>query len=76
LFLLGSNAIVLVKEIKECTLWFFQRRIRTGFKVSQVGEDAFFELFRILDRSPERLKAERKASNDIRTRYVEEIIPN
>ena len=75
LLFLSSDAVVLVQEIEEGTLGLFQRSIRTGFEVSQVGEDAFFKLFGVFDRSTEGLKAERKASYDVSARNVEKVVP-
>jgi len=45
LLLLCPNTVVLVKEVEEGALGLFERSIGTGLEVSQVGEDAFFELF-------------------------------
>jgi hypothetical protein len=43
LFLLGSNAVVLVEEVEELGLWFFQRSVCAGLEVAEIGEDAFLE---------------------------------
>lgn len=43
LLFLGSDAVVLVKEIEERALRFFQRSIGPSLQVSQVGKDTFLE---------------------------------
>lgn len=75
LLLLCSYAVVLVQEIEECALRFFEGGISTAFQVSQIGKDALLELFRVLDWSPKRLKSERKASDDISSGDVKEVVP-
>jgi hypothetical protein len=75
LLLLRPNAIIFVEEIEERTLGFFQGRVGSGLEVAQVGENAFFEFFRVLDGASEGLESEGKASNDIRAGDVEEIVP-
>lgn len=65
LLFLGSDAIVFVQKIEERTLGLFQRSICTGFEVSQVREDAFFEFLGVLDWSSKGLEAEGKTSYDI-----------
>jgi hypothetical protein len=72
---LCSNAVVLVKEIKEPALWFFERRIGARLEISQIRKDTLLELFRILHRSPKRLKSEGKTSHNVGTGDVEEIVP-
>lgn len=56
LLFLRSNTVVLVHEIEERTLGFLEGCIGTGFEVSQIREDAFFEFLGILDRAPESLE--------------------
>ena len=75
LLLLCANAIVLVKEVQERALWFFERGVGARLQVTKVGKDAFFELLGVLDRPAERLETEGKASYDIGTGDVEEVVP-
>lgn len=75
LLLLRSDAVVLVKEIEKRAFGFLEGRIGAGFQVAQVGEDAFLELLRVLDRAAEGLESEGKASYDVSARDVEEVIP-
>ena len=44
LLLLCSNAVVLVQEIQEATLWLFERGISARLQVSQVRKDTLLEL--------------------------------
>ena len=57
LFLLGSNAVVLVEEVEELGLWFFQRSVCAGFEVTEIGEDALFEFLCIRNRATKGEKA-------------------
>ena len=75
LLLLCADTVVLVQEIEESALWFFEGGISAALQVSQIGENALLELFRVLDWSPKRLKSERKASDDICSGDVKEIVP-
>ena len=75
LLLLCANAIVLVHEVQEWTLWLFQRCICARFQVSQIREYAFLKLLRVLDWSPKSLKAEGQAAHNVGTRDVKEIVP-
>lgn len=75
LLLLSSDAVVLVQEVKECALRFLQCRIGAGFEIAQIGENAFFELLRVLHRTTERLESKREASDDVCTGNVEEVAP-
>lgn len=65
LLLLCPDAVVLVEEVEKGALGLFERGIGTGLEVSQVGEDAFLELFRVLDGTTKGCETERQASNDI-----------
>ena len=56
LFLLRSNAVVLVHKVEERTLGFLERCIGPGLEVSQIREDAFLEFLGVLDRTPESLE--------------------
>jgi hypothetical protein len=58
LLLLRSYAVVLVEEVKEWTLGLLKRSVCARLEIAKVGEDAFLELLRVLDRTAERLKAE------------------
>lgn len=75
LFLLGANAVVLIKEIKERALGFFEGRIGASLKISQVGKDTLLEFLRILNRATERLESESETTDDIGTGNVKEITP-
>ena len=67
LLLLSSDAIVLVKEIKERAFRFLERSIGPSFQVSQIRKDALLEFFGILDRTAKGLESECQAPNDIGT---------
>jgi hypothetical protein len=58
LLLLRSNAVVLVEEVKERALRLLQRRVGSRFQVSKIGEDALFELLRVLDWAAKGLESE------------------
>lgn len=58
LLLLCANAVILVQEVQEGTLWLLKGCIGARLQVSQVREDAFLELLRVLDRATESLEAE------------------
>jgi hypothetical protein len=75
LLLLRSNAVVLVKEIKESTLGFFQGGVGARLQVSQVGEDTLLEFLRVLHGSAEGLESKGKAAYNIRARDVKEVVP-
>jgi len=75
LLLLRSNAVVLVKEIKESTLGFFQGGVGARLQVSQVGEDTLLEFLRVLHGSAEGLESKGKASYNIRAGDVKEVVP-
>lgn len=75
LFLLCSNTVVLIQVIKKGALWLLERGVGAGLEISKIGEDALFEFLRVPHRATERLKPEREASDDVRARNVEEIVP-
>jgi len=75
LLLLCTDAVVLVKEIEKTTLWFFERCIGARLQIAQIRKDTLLELLRVLDWPAERLKSERKTSDNIRTRNVKEVVP-
>ena len=75
LLLLCSYAVVLVKEIKKRALWLFERGIGARLQVAKIGEDALFELLRVLDRSAKGLEAERQTSDDVCAGNVEKVVP-
>jgi hypothetical protein len=75
LLLLRSNAVVLVKEIKESTLGFFQGGVGARLQVSQVGEDTLLEFLRVLHGSAEGLESKGKAAYNIRAGDVKEVVP-
>lgn len=58
LFLLGSDAVVLVEEVKERALGLLERRIGSRLEIAQIGEDAFLEFLRVLHRPAEGLESE------------------
>lgn len=75
LLLLRSYAIILVHEVEERTLGLLKRGIGARLEIAQIRKDALFELLRVLDGSPESLKSEREAADDVCTRDVKEIVP-
>jgi hypothetical protein len=75
LLLLRPNAIVLVQEVKETTLWLFQGGISARFQVSQIRKDTLLEFLRVLHGATKCLESKRKTSDNIRARNVKEIIP-
>lgn len=75
LLLLRANAVVLVHEVEERALRFFQRRVGARLEIAQIGKDAFLELLGIFHRSAERLKSEGQASHDVGAGNVEKIVP-
>ena len=75
LLLLGADAVVLVQKVEERTFRLFQRSVSARLEVSQIREDALFKLLRVLDRTTERLEAERQASYNVGTGNVEEVAP-
>lgn len=75
LLFLRANAVVLVEEIEEGALGFFEGGIGSSLQVSQVGEDTLLELLRVLHGASEGLEAKGQATNDIRTGNVKEVAP-
>lgn len=75
LLLLCANAVVLVQEVEEGAFRLFQRSISARLEVSQIREDALFELLRVLDRTTEGLEAEGQTSYNVGARDVEEVAP-
>jgi len=75
LLLLCPNAIVLVQEIKETTLWLFEGGIGARLQVSQIGKDTLLKLLRVLYWSSKGLKSEGKAANNVGTGNVKEVVP-
>jgi len=75
LLLLRSNAIVLVKEVKERTFRLLQRGIGTGFQVAQVRENALLEFLRVFHGPAEGLESKGETSYNIGSGNVKEIVP-
>ena len=75
LLLLCPDAVVLVKEIEERALGLFEGGVGAGLEVSQVREDTFLELLRVLHGPSKGLESESQASDDIGSGNVEEIAP-
>lgn len=75
LLLLGADTVILVEEVEELALGFFERGVGAGFEVSKVGEDALFKLFGVLDGTAESLESEGQAADNVGTRDVEECVP-
>lgn len=75
LFLLGSDAVVLVQEVEERALGLFEGGIGAGLEVTKVREDALLELLRVLHRTSECLESKGEAADDVGARDMEEIIP-
>lgn len=65
LFFLSPDAVVLVEEIEERALGFFERSIGPSLQVPQIGKDTLFEFLRVLDGTSKGLEPECKASNNI-----------
>jgi hypothetical protein len=75
LFLLCSDAIVLVEEVEEFGFRLFQRSVSSGFEVAEVGEDALFEFLCVADRSAECKEAVCEGADDICAGDVKEVVP-
>lgn len=75
LLLLCADAVVLVQEVKEATLWLFEGGIGAGLEISEIGKDALLKLLRVLHWSSKGLKSEGKASNNVGAGNVKEIVP-
>ena len=75
LLLLRSNAIVLVKEVKERTFRLLQRGIGAGFQVAQVRENALLEFLRVFHGPAEGLESKGETSHDVCSGNVKKIIP-
>jgi hypothetical protein len=75
LLFLGANAVVLVQEVEEWALGLFQRGVGARLEVAQVGEDSFFELFRVLDRPAKSLEAKRETADNVGAGNVKEVVP-
>ena len=75
LLLLRPYAIVLVHEIEERTLWFFEGGIGARFQIAQIRKYALLKLLGILHGPSEGLKSEREASDNVCSRDMKEIIP-
>ena len=75
LLLLCSNAIVLVEEIQETRLGLLEGGIGTRLQIPEIRKDTLFELLGVLDRPSKRLKTKGKASNNVGTGDVKEIVP-
>jgi hypothetical protein len=67
LLLLGTDAVIFVQEVQETALRLFQCRVGTSLEVAQIGENAFFKFFRVLNGAAEGLESESEASHDVST---------
>jgi hypothetical protein len=75
LLFLRSDTIVLIEKIKEWAFWFFECRICSSLKISEIRKNTLFELLRIFDGTSECLKPKSEAPNNIGTRNVKKIVP-
>lgn len=75
LFLLSSNAVVFIKEIKELGFRFFQRGVGSRLEISEVGENSLFKLFGVCDGSAKGKKPICQRANYICSCDMEKIIP-
>ncbi len=75
LLLLRPNAVVLVEEVEEGTLGFFQRCIGTRLEVAQIRKYSLLELLRVLHRPAKSMESEREAAHDICASDVKEVVP-
>lgn len=75
LLFLCANAVVLVKEVQEWALGLLKRCIGSRLQIPQIRKDTLLKFLRVLDRTSERLKSERKTSYDVGAGDVEEIVP-
>ena len=75
LLLLSTNAVVLVHKVQKWTFWLLEGGICSGLQITQVRENSFLEFLGVLDWSPESLEAKGQATDNIRARDVEQIIP-
>lgn len=75
LLLLGADAVVLVQEVEELALGLFEGGIGAGLEVSEVGEDALFELLGVLYGAAESLESEGEAADNVGAGDVEEGVP-
>jgi hypothetical protein len=75
LLFLGSDAVVLVEKVKELGFRFFQRSVCSGFEVSEIREDAFFELLGVGDGSTECEEAVSEGANNVCASNVKEVVP-
>lgn len=75
LLLLCADAIVLVEEVEEGALWFFQGCVVAGLEVTEIREDALFKLFRVLHGATKSVEAESEAANNVRAGDVKKTPP-
>lgn len=75
LLFLGADAVVLVEEVKEGALGLFERGVVASLEIAEIGEDALFELLRVLDRTTEGMEAEGETADDVGAGDVKEIGP-
>jgi len=57
LFLLSSDTVIFIEKVEEFGLWFFQRSVSAGFKISEIRKYSFFKFLGVGDRSTECEKA-------------------
>lgn len=75
LFLLSSDAVVLVQEVKERALGLFEGGIGAGLEVTKVREDALLELLRVLHRPSECLESKGEAADNVGAGDMKKIVP-
>nr|POE56750.1 hypothetical protein CFP56_33722 [Quercus suber] len=75
LLFLRADAVVLVEEVEEGALGLLERGIGAGLEIAQVGEDAFLEFLRVLDRPAEGLETKGETPDDVGARDMEQITP-
>ena len=75
LFLLRSDAVVFVEEVKELGFRLFQRSVSSRFEVAEVREDSFFEFLGVGNRSAECKETVCKGAHDICACDMKEVVP-
>jgi len=75
LLFLCPNAVILVEEVQETTLWLLERSIGARLEVAQIRKDAFLKLLRVLHRSAKGLESEGETSHNIGPGDVKKVVP-
>ena len=75
LFLLRSDAVVLVEEVEELGFGFFEGSVGAGLEISKIREYSFFKFFGVDDGTTEGEEPIGQRSNDVCACDVEEVVP-